>query len=89
MLSRNSADRAGQDTSPRSPPAMSPAKKFNPISCTPASSTAATNRSTSLPSGTAASNGHQNSTAVKPASAAAAGRSRSGSSVNRMDKLMS
>jgi hypothetical protein len=87
MLSRNSAERAGQETRPRSPPGMSPAKKFSPISCTPASSTAATNSSTWLSAGTAELNGHQNSTASNPASLAAAGRCSSGSSVNSMDRL--
>ena len=49
---------------------MSPAKKFRPARETPASSIAATNRSRSRSAGTAVSNGHQNSTASKPAAAA-------------------
>src|SRR5919197_3483128 len=88
-LSRNSLDRAGQETSPRSPPGMSPAKKFNPTNWTPASSTARTNPSTSASDGTAAAKGHQNSTPSKPASPAAAARSNRGSSVNRMEQLTS
>jgi hypothetical protein len=51
-LSLNSAQRAGQDTSPRSPRAMSPAKKFSPTSATPASATARTNASTLRSAGT-------------------------------------
>ena len=39
MLSRNSADRAGMDSTPQSGPARSPAKKLRPIRCTPASRT--------------------------------------------------
>ena len=88
-LSRNSPARAGQDTSPRSPAAMSPAKKLRPTSSTPASRTAATRASTSRSGGTATAKGHQSSTAVKPAALAAAGRSSSGSSVNRIDRLTS
>jgi hypothetical protein len=57
---------------------MSPAKKFSPTSATPASATSRTNASTSRSAGTAFGNGHQNSTAVKPASRAAAGRWSSG-----------
>ena len=44
MLSRNSASGPGQETRPRSPPGMSPAKKFSPTSCTPASSIGADER---------------------------------------------
>ena len=66
---------------------MSPAKKFNPISCTPASVTAPTKASTSASEGTAVLNGHQNSTASNPASFAAAGRANNGTSVNNMDRL--
>ena len=66
---------------------MSPAKKFSPISCTPASVTAPTKASTSASAGTAVANGHQNSTASNPACLAAAGRAGSGSSVNSMDRL--
>jgi hypothetical protein len=68
---------------------MSPAKKFKPASRTPASSTARTNASTSPSAGTAAANGHHSSTALNPACLAAAGRSSSGSSVNRMEQLTS
>ncbi len=81
------AARAGRDTSPRSPPGMSPAAKLRPTSWTPASETAETNASTSRSAGTAVSNGHQNSTASKPASRAAAGRSSGGSSVNSSEQL--
>src|SRR4051794_24085732 len=87
MLSRNSADRFGQDTSPRSPPGMSPAKKLSPISETPASSTERANASISVSAGTGSANGHQNSTAAKPASRAAAARSSNGSSVKRIDRV--
>src|SRR6478736_4223308 len=89
MLSRNSADRAGQETRPRSPPGMSPAKKFSPTSATPASCTAVTNLSTSASVGTATANGHQNSTASNPAALAAAGRWSRGNSVNRIEQLTS
>ena len=68
---------------------MSPAKKFSPTSCTPASVTAVANRSTSASDGTATGHGHQNSTASNPACFAAAGRSSRGSSVNRIDRLTS
>ena len=87
MLSRNSCWRAGHETSPRSPPGMSPAKKFSPDSWTPASRTAATNASTSASAGTAEANGHQNSTASKPAALTAAGRSSSGSSVKSSEQF--
>ena len=89
MLSRNSVERAGQDTRPRSPPGMSPAKKFSPTRDTPASSIARTNWSTSASPGTAVANGHQNSTASNPAALAAAGRSSRGSSVKRIEQLTS
>ena len=88
-LSRNSCERAGHETRPRSPPGMSPAKKLRPTSSTPASRTAATNASTSVSAGTASANGHQNSTASKPAAFAAAGRSSRGSSVNRIEQFTS
>ena len=69
-------------------PARSPAKKFSPTSCTPASSIAVTNASTSASAGTGGpANGHQNSTASKPAALAAAGRSSSGSSVKRIEQF--
>ena len=87
MLSANSASRPVHDTSPRSPPGMSPAKKFRPLRCTPAFWMAATNASTSLSAGTASANGHQNSTASKPAAFAAAGRLSRGSSVRRMEQF--
>ena len=86
-LSRNSPLRAGHDTRPRSPPGMSPAAKLSPMSCTPASVTAATNSSISASAGTATGQGHQNSTASKPACLAAAGRSSRGSSVKRIEQL--
>jgi hypothetical protein len=68
---------------------MSPAKKFSPASCTPASRIAVTKASTARSAGTASANGHQNSTAVKPASAAACGRASSGSSVKSIDRFTS
>ena len=87
-LSRNCADRLGIDSTPQSGPARSPAKKFSPTSCTPASRTARTNASTSASPGTGWSGqGHQNSTASKPAAFAAAGRSSSGRSVNSIEQL--
>src|SRR5262245_31108054 len=86
-LSRNSCARSGQDTSPRSPPGMSPAAKLSPTRATPAFATADSNASTSESSGTAVSKGHQNSTASKPAALAAAGRSSRGFSVNRREQL--
>ena len=84
---RNSSARPGQETSPRSPAGMSPAGKLSPTSRTPASRTAATKSAISWLVGTGRSNGHQNSTASKPAALAAAGRSGSGSSVNRIEQL--
>jgi hypothetical protein len=66
---------------------MSPAAKFSPTSWTPASDTAVTNASTSRSPGTAESKGHQNSTASKPASFAAAGRSSRGSSGKSREQL--
>jgi hypothetical protein len=90
MLSRSSADRSGTETSPRSGPARSPAAKFSPTSWTPALRTAPTNASTSPSAGTGWSgHGHQNSTASNPAAFAAAGRSSTGSSVNRIEQLTS
>ena len=86
-LSRNSPVRFGQDTRPRSPPGMSPAKKLRPVSWTPASVTAPTNASTWRSGGTASTNGHQNSTALNPARRAAAGRSRRGSSVKSNEQF--
>ena len=87
-LSRNWALRAGMDSTPQSGPARSPPKKFSPIRSTPASWIAATNRSTSRSGGTGWSgHGHQNSMAVNPAAAAAAGRCSSGSSVNSSEQL--
>ena len=88
-LSRSSAARPGHDTSPRSPPARSPAKKFSPTSRTPASVTDRTSASTSPSDGTATGNGHHSSTAPNPAARAAARRSSSGSSVNRIEQLTS
>ena len=73
MLSRNCCERAGIDSTPASGPARSPAKKFRPTRRTPASPTALTNASTAASSGTGSPNGHQNSTAPKPADRAAAG----------------
>lgn len=64
---------------------MSPAKKFSPRSRTP--SRLLTKASTSSRAGTAVSNGHQYSTSVNPASRAAAARSGSGTSLNRIDRL--
>jgi len=88
-LSRNSAERPGHDTRPRSPAGMSPAKKLSPTRRTPASRSAPTKSSTSASGGTATLHGHQNSTAVKPAARAAAGRCRIGNSVNRIEQLTS
>jgi hypothetical protein len=68
---------------------MSPAKKFSPTRRTPASRIAATNASTCRSAGTASPNGHQNSTASNPEALAAAGRSSSGSSVNRIEQFTS
>jgi hypothetical protein len=68
---------------------MSPAKKFSPTRETPASSIALTNSSTSASPGRAVANGHQNSTASKPAAFAAAGRCSRGSSVKRIEQLTS
>jgi hypothetical protein len=68
---------------------MSPAKKLSPTSATPAFSTAATKASTSASAGTASENGHQNSTASKPARFTASGRCSCGSSVNRIEQLTS
>ena len=82
ILSRNWPLRPGIDSTPQSGPARSPAKKFRPTSCTPASLTAATKASTSRSDGTGVANGHQNSTAENPAARAAAGRRSRGSSVN-------
>src|SRR5215475_10228307 len=87
MLSRNCCERAGIDSTPASGPARSPAKKFRPTRRTPASPTALTNASTAASPGTGSSNGHQNSTAPKPADRAAAGRRRRGSSVNSMEQF--
>src|SRR6476469_3762651 len=87
MLSRNSESRPIQDTRPRSPAGMSPASKFRPVSWTPASVTARSKRLSSASPGTEPANGHQNSTASKPAAFAAAGRSSSGSSVSRMEQF--
>ena len=66
---------------------MFPAAKFKPVSCTPASSTARTNVSTSRSAGTGAAKGHQNSTASNPASRAACGRCSNGRSVNRIEQF--
>src|SRR5688572_27052406 len=87
MLSWNSVERAGQETRPRSPPGMLPALKFRPVSWTPAFLMAFSNSVVSASEGTEFSNGHQNSTASKPAALAAAGRSRGGSSVSRMEQF--
>ncbi len=86
-LARRSAERAGHDTRPRSPPGMFPASKLSPVSCTPAASIAPTNASTSSRAGVDDANGHQNSTPRKPAAAAAAGRSSSGRSVSRIEQF--
>ena len=75
------------DRTPQSGPARSPAKRFSPTRWTPASVTADTNASTSASPGTGVSNGHQNSIASNPASLAAAGRRRRGSSVNSIEQL--
>src|SRR6185312_15754577 len=87
MLSRNCCERAGMDSTPQSRPARSPAKKFRPTRRTPASPTARTNASTAASVGTGSSNGHQNSTAPKPAARAAAGRCSRGRSVNSMEQF--
>ncbi len=87
-LSRNSAVRAGTDSTPQSGPARSPAKKFSPMSDTPALCTASTNPSSLGRLAPAdLGHGHQNSIASKPAAAAAPARSSSGTSVNNMEQL--
>ncbi|OLT03192.1 hypothetical protein BJF90_26230 [Pseudonocardia sp. CNS-004] len=89
MLARNRALSDGRESSPRSPAAMSPASKLSPTSCTPASVIAVRRASRSRSAGTGSGNGHQSSIASNPAAAAAAGRSSSGSSVKRMERLTS
>src|SRR5699024_2067383 len=74
-------------TRPRSPPGISPAKKFNPVNATSAFETAETNFSTAASEGTAMSKGHQNSMASNPADRATSGLRNSGNSVNNMDRL--
>jgi hypothetical protein len=87
-LSVNSLLRAGMDSTPQSGPVSSPAKKLSPTSCTPASATAPTKESTAWSDGTgSAGHGHQNSTARKPASYAADGRSSRGSSAKSSEQL--
>ena len=86
-LSRKAFCSAGFDTMPRSPAGMSPAAKLSPVNCTPASWMARMNAVTSASDGVGVANGHQNSTAEKPASLAAAGRSSSGRSVSRIEQL--
>src|SRR5690625_7951372 len=67
---------------------MWPAQKFNPTRRTPASSRAIMNSSTSASDGVGSpSKGHQNSTSVNPAAAAAAGRSLTGSSVSKVEQF--
>src|SRR5690625_103882 len=67
---------------------MWPAQKFNPTRRTPASSRAIMNSSTSASDGVGSpSKGHQNSTSVNPAAAAAAGRSLTGSSVSNVEQF--
>lgn len=66
---------------------MSPAAKFSPTSCTPAFLMTATKVFTAASLGVDSGNGHQNSTASKPAALAAAGRLSSGTSVKRMEQL--
>jgi len=68
---------------------MLPAVKFSKASRTPASPSALTNASASRSGGTGSANGHQNSTASNPAARAAAGRSSSGNSVNRIEQFTS
>src|SRR4051812_50113022 len=86
-LSRNSLVRAGSDSTPRSPAAMSPAKKFNPTSLTPSSRTDRTNRSTSDSAGTAVADGPQNSTAPHPAALAAGRRADRGKLGDRDERV--
>src|SRR4051794_6358176 len=87
-LSRNCCERLGMDSTPQSAPARSPAKKLSPASWTPASWTAVTKASTSASPGTGWSGqGHQNSTVPNPAALAAAGRSRSGTSVKSIEQF--
>ena len=69
--------------------AMFPASKLSPTRRTPASAMLCSSVSTSRSLGTGAANGHHISTASNPAARAAAGRSSSGSSVNRIDRLTS
>lgn len=68
--SRNSADRAGTESGPRSPAAVFPAGKFSWTGRTPASSTDRTKASTSRSPGTTSGKGHHESTAPRPAAAA-------------------
>ena len=64
----------GIDNTPQSGPARSPAKKFSPISCTPASRTAVNEPSISMSAGTGVSGqGHQNSIGVKAGSSSRRG----------------
>src|SRR5690606_17296980 len=86
-LSRNSDSRPGHDTTPRSPADMSPAKKLSPTSRTPAAEIESTKASTSSSAGVAVANGHQNSTAVNPAVAAAAARASTGRSANTREQF--
>ena len=88
-FSLNSAVRAGCDTIPRSPAAMSPAWKFSETSSTPASAIDRVNASAAESDGAIASHGHQNSTPPNPAARAAAARWVSGSSVNRIEQFTS
>jgi hypothetical protein len=66
ILSANSAERDGQETRPRSPPAILPALKFRPVSRMPATMAVST-RVMPESAGTEYPNGHQSSTASKPA----------------------
>jgi hypothetical protein len=72
------ASRRGQDSTPRSPPAMFPANRFMPLSPIPESATACRKFATSSSSGAAEVKGHQNSTSVKPAAVARLRASRTG-----------
>lgn len=78
MPRSNSASRPGRDASPRSPASQSPAGALNSAWVSPAERRAAATSAAGY------SYGKRYSTPVKPASAAAAKRSRKGRSVNIM-----
>jgi hypothetical protein len=73
--------RTGQETRPRSPSGMSPAKKLSPHQLDAGVGYRRDETVDRWPAGTATDQGYQNSTASKPTCFAADGRSNSGSSV--------